>query len=167
MTNNVFDQYFRDQFYYEPACCRHVQILHVYLLYRPEDESNFNICIASSNQSISFSIFHDRPYKRTVFLVQKLAWPAFEPGSLSRKTCQFFAIHTCNKNLSKQICQGKIASRLCGPLHIVTCASIACYTFSLTQCKIQCPIRGGSQRNIKNTLCEKFQKLIIGSLILL
>jgi hypothetical protein len=28
------------------------------------------------------------------FLVQKLACPAFEPGSLSRKTCQFFAIHT-------------------------------------------------------------------------
>ena len=37
-TNNFCDQFFRDQFYYEPTCCRHVQILHVYILYRPEGE---------------------------------------------------------------------------------------------------------------------------------
>ena len=96
-NKQVFDQYFRDHaVYYEAAGCRHVQILHVYLLYRPEDESNFNICTASSNQSISLSIFPGRPYTRTVFLVQKLTWPAFEPGSLPRKTCKFFAIHTSN-----------------------------------------------------------------------
>jgi hypothetical protein len=96
-TNNLFYQFFSDQFYYEPACFRHVQILHVYLLYRPEDESNFNICAASSNHSISLSIFPGRPYTRTVLPVQKLAWPAFEPSSLSRKTCQFNKLYQTNR----------------------------------------------------------------------
>ena len=40
------------------------------------------------------TIFPWRPYTRTSFLVEKLAWPAFKPGSLSRKTCQFLAVHT-------------------------------------------------------------------------
>ena len=60
-----------------------------YIGLKAEDESNFNICIASSNQSISFSIFHDRPYTRTVFLAPcqgKLV--NFLPYIRAIKTCQ-------------------------------------------------------------------------------
>ena len=51
------------------------------------------------------TIFPWRPYTRTSFLVEKLAWPAFQPGSLSRETCQFLAV---NKRANKT-CQEKIA----------------------------------------------------------
>jgi hypothetical protein len=80
--------------HYESACCRHVQILHVYLQKRPEDESNFNTMISINFNSISLSIFPGRPEHRG----ETSAHASILLKSVLRTCCQVFRMLSKTQN---------------------------------------------------------------------
>ena len=98
-TTIFFYQFFRDQFC-EPACCRHVQILHVYLLYIGL-KTNQTLILHLQIKSFPCQFFLvDRTHEQFSWFK---SW--HEPGYLSRKTCQGKLV---KENLSRKTCQGKL-----------------------------------------------------------
>ena len=90
----------------------HGMLLNIYLTSRP---------LAKTTEVflVHLSSFPWRPCTRTIFLLQKPAWLAFEQGSLATINCQFLAVHTwANKTCSSVYGHGALNSPMAHIIYV-------------------------------------------------